>query len=116
MGRAINVKANFPAYRSYMYADDLVHWLMTICHSASPFCPIYNVGSDQALTIGHLAELVAQKFTVNVEKKELIQKNVDRYIPSIAKAKDELGLELSIDVEDAIDKTIEAIRIKRSYG
>ena len=95
-----------------MYVDDLVHWLMTICHSANPLCPIYNVGSDQAVTIGDLAELVAQKFTVDISKPELSQKSVDRYVPSITKAKEVLGLQLSIDTAGAIDKTIAAIRMK----
>jgi len=112
MGGPINVKATLPVYRSYMYADDLVHWLMTICHSASALCPIYNVGSDQALTIGDLAELVAQKFTVATNKAELSQKNVDRYVPSITKAKEVLGLQLITDTIGAIDKTIAAIRLE----
>ena len=112
LGRPINVNATFPVYRSYMYADDLVHWLMTICHTANPLCPIYNVGSDQAVTIGDLAELVAQKFTVDISKAGLSKKSVDRYVPSITKAKEVLGLQLSIDTAGAIDKTIAAIRMK----
>ena len=110
MGRPINVKATIPVYRSYMHADDLVHWLMTICHSANPICPIYNVGSDQELTIGDLADMVAQRFSVGVNKAELTEESIDRYVPSIAKAKLELGLKLTIDLAGAIDKTIAAIR------
>lgn len=116
IGRPINVKATFPVYRSYMYADDLVNWLMTICHSANSTIPIYNVGSDQALTVGDLAELVAQRFGVDVIKAELNQKKIDRYVPSIIKAKDELRLELSIDVAGAIDKTIEAICARKRHA
>lgn len=107
--RPIKVKTNRPVFRSYMHADDLVHWLMTICHSANSLCPIYNVGSDQALTIGDVAELVAQRFIVDIHKAKLSQENVDRYIPSIAKAKKELGLKLEIDLATAIDKTIDAV-------
>ena len=112
MGRPINVKATFPVYRSYMYADDLVNWLMTICHSANPLCPIYNVGSDKALTVGEVADLVAQKLCVDVNKAEFSGKGMDRYVPSITKAKDILGLQLSIDAKAAIDKTIAAIRME----
>ncbi|MBT8530906.1 NAD-dependent epimerase/dehydratase family protein [Polynucleobacter paneuropaeus] len=116
MGRPIAVKATSPVYRSYMYADDLVHWLMTICHSASPLCPIYNVGSDQSVSIGGLAELIAQKFSVDINKAEISQKNIDRYVPSISKAKELLGLQLSTDLATAIDKTIEAICIKKIHA
>ena len=112
MGRPINVKATLPVYRSYMHADDLVHWLMTICRSANPLCPIYNVGSDKALTVGELADLVAQRFCVDVNKVEFSGKGVDRYVPSITKAKNVLGLQLSIDATGALDKTISAIRME----
>jgi len=112
MGRPINVKATLPVYRSYMYADDLVHWLMTICHAANPLCPIYNVGSDKALTVGELADMVAQKFCVGVTKAEFGRKGADRYVPSITKAKNILGLQLWIDTTVAIDKTIAAARME----
>jgi nucleoside-diphosphate-sugar epimerase len=116
IGRPINVKATFPVYRSYMYADDLVHWLMTICYSANHFCPIYNVGSDQELTIEDLADMVAQRFSVGVNKAELTEERIDRYVPSIAKAKLELGLNLTIDLAGAIDKTIAAIRSENLHA
>jgi len=116
MGRPINVNANRPVFRSYMHTDDLVHWLMTICHAASPLCPTYNVGSDQALTIGELAELVAKRFTVEVKKADLTQGNIDRYIPSISKAINELRLNISIDLSVAIDKTIESIQRKKLHA
>lgn len=115
MSRPINVKATFPVYRSYMHADDLAHWLMTICHASNSLCPIYNVGSDKAITIGELAELVAKRFMVKVNKAEPIQEKADRYIPSIAKAIKELGLNISIDLSAAIDKTIESIEAKRLH-
>lgn len=38
-GRPITVKARKEVYRSYMYADDLVEWMMTIALHASPECP-----------------------------------------------------------------------------
>ena len=110
MGGPIIVKATNPVYRSYMYADELVHWLMTICNDSNSSCPIYNVGSDEAITVHELADLVAERFSVAMDRPQLIQKTVERYIPLISKAKDELGLRLSINLTDAIDKTIEAIR------
>lgn len=113
-GGPINVKATFPVYRSYMHSDDLVHWLMTICNSANSECPIYNVGSDHAVTIADLAELVAKQFAVDVSKMKVGQ-GLDRYIPSITKARNELGLDISIDLNSAIYKTIEGIRMARLH-
>lgn len=110
-GRSINIKATIPVYRSYMYSDDLVHWLMTICNSANSECPIYNVGSDHAVAIADLAGLIAKQFAVEVNNPNVSEEHCDRYIPCIDKARRELGLNLSIDLNAAISKTIENIRL-----
>lgn len=104
-GRPITVKANKAVYRSYMYADDLVEWMMTIAHHASPECPVYNVGSDQAVLMGDLARLVANEFGVDTRIPEITYTDVDRYIPSIEKGKRELGLSFRHDLISAIRYT-----------
>ena len=101
-GRPITVKARKEVYRSYMYADDLVEWMMTIALHASPECPVYNVGSDQAIIMGDLARLVANEFGVDTRIPEITDTDVDRYIPSIEKAKRELGLTLRHDLIESI--------------
>ena len=104
-GRPITVKATKKVYRSYMYADDLVEWMMTIALHASPECPVYNVGSDQAVLMGDLARIVANEFVVDVCIPEITEPDVDRYIPSIEKAKRELGLTLHNDLLSAIQNS-----------
>jgi len=116
LGRPINVKSTIPVYRSYMHADDLIYWLMTICDSANLGCPIYNVGSDESISIGQLADLISKRFEVEVIKSELSQGAIDRYIPSINKAKNELGLKLSMDLTSAINKTVVDIRMRKLYA
>lgn len=101
-GRPIKVKATSQVYRSYMYADDLVKWLMVISASASPDCEIYNVGSDQAVNINNLASIVAKEFGVKVDKPDSQNGMVDRYIPSIEKAKRELGLSINLDIMTSV--------------
>jgi dTDP-glucose 4,6-dehydratase len=113
LGRPIKIRADRPVYRSYMYADDLIYWVMTICDSASLNCPIYNVGSDQAVEIGELAQIVASKFNVNVNKNRLLTDKIDRYIPSIDKAKNNLSLEIRFDLATSIEKMIQGIRDKK---
>ena len=108
-GRTITVKARKRVYRSYMYADDLVDWMMTIAFHASPECPVYNVGSDQAVLMGDLARLVANEFGVEACIPEITDADVDRYIPSTEKAKRELGLTLRHDLLSAIRYTLHNI-------
>lgn len=105
-GRAIKVKATHPVYRSYMYADDLVKWLMVMAANASTDCEVYNVGSDQAITMRELAACVAETFGSTVEQPTSIEDKIDRYIPSIEKAKKKLGLEITHDLVEAIKKSL----------
>jgi len=91
-GRDINVKSDRRVYRSYMYADDLVKWLMTLANNSSPKCPIYNVGSDKEVEIRVLANVVGEVFNVGIQSSESNVTCVDRYIPSVRKANNELGL------------------------
>ncbi|CAN1523837.1 WcaG Nucleoside-diphosphate-sugar epimerases [Methylophilaceae bacterium] len=111
--RPIVVKANHQVYRSYMYADDLVEWLMTIADEASPKCPIYNVGSDQTIHISDLARELAKSYHVLAEIPLISNSKVDRYIPSIKKAKKELGLLLKYSLTESIDETIRELGVKQ---
>lgn len=110
-GRHITIKAQHEVYRSYMHADDLVIWLMTIAASSSISCPLFNVGSDGAVEIRELAQKVASLFRVQINAAALISSvPMDRYIPNIAKAKNTLGLNLQFDLDGAISITAEKLR------
>ena len=101
-GRNIEVKTSKKVYRSYMYADDLVLWLMTIADNSNPQCPVYNVASDKEVEIKELADIVANIFNVRIKSSENSAKHVDRYIPSTQKAKKTLSLKESYDLKRSI--------------
>ena len=98
----INVKAQKKIYRSYMYADDLVEWLMTIVENAKETCPIFNVGSDESIEIRELAALVGNFYNVPIETKGYTEEGQDFYVPSVEKARRELGLNINHPIADAI--------------
>lgn len=102
-GRQIRVTARKPVYRSHMHADDLVRWLMTLATHGTPACPTYNVGSDEAVTVNDLALRIAARFGVAAEMPEVTDPVADRYVPSIDKARRDLGLTLKYDLVSAID-------------
>jgi dTDP-glucose 4,6-dehydratase len=110
-GESIKLNAPYPVYRSYMYSDDLVLWLMTIAENASPSIPCFNVGSDEAVSVMELANKIATKFNVSVMYPNQIDNPTDRYIPSVAKAKRDLGLELGFTLDQAIDETVKNLRV-----
>ena len=99
---SIKVKARRKVYRSYMYADDLVHWLMSIAENAKESCPIFNVGSDEVIEIEELARLVGSFYGVGISADKIKNGDYEFYVPSIDRAKKELGLKINYLVSDSI--------------
>jgi nucleoside-diphosphate-sugar epimerase len=108
--RKIKVNTTHKVYRSYMYADDLVEWLMTIAEKSNASCPIYNVGSDQEILINDLALKIGNLFNQEVDYEPFTSDYIDRYIPDISKAKKELNLNLEYDLIRTIITSVERIR------
>ena len=104
---SLKLTDNRDVFRGYMNSDDLVRWLIKIMVSSNTKCNIYNVGSDEAITIESLARIIAKKFNKKVENKVLkkIQnkkKMIDYYVPSIFKAKKELNLKLKYNINHSL--------------
>lgn len=101
----IKVNAKSIVYRSYLHADDLVQWLIKIGQEASNKCPIFNVGSDEEISIQDLAVKIAAHFQVNLQLSQIDSALVDRYIPSIEKAQ-KIGCRVELNLDQAIKKTV----------
>lgn len=93
-GRDIVIKGDGSPVRSYMHADDLVKWLCAILeHGESG--RVYNVGSDEAISIRDLATLVRDTLGSTSKVKvlgEVVPGAANYYIPDISRVKQELGL------------------------
>lgn len=103
----IVVKATSPVVRSYLYADDLVLWLMHLASHASPLCPIWNVGSPEPISVQDLASLIASRFGVAVQAPAQNPSPVDRYVPSVARALS-AGMHY-LDLNAALTQTVKRI-------
>jgi len=101
-GKPIEVKADNQVFRSYMYSDDLVEWLMTIADNSNVDCPIFNVGSEESLEIRDLAGIIAGIFHTTVNSSDKMISKTDKYIPSVDKAHKKLGLRNKYSIEKAI--------------
>ncbi|HRF06775.1 MAG: NAD(P)-dependent oxidoreductase [Candidatus Accumulibacter phosphatis] len=102
----IVVRGDGTALRSYLYAGDLVIWLLKILLDAPPARP-YNVGSDQAISIGSLAARVAD-IAGGVPVKRRCEPDGNppaRYVPDIQRARNELGLDMWTDLDTALERT-----------
>ena len=108
-GKPIIINGDGTPLRSYLYADDLVEWLFAILERGESGRP-YNVGSDYALPILDLAERVRR---VLGTRNEIIVKGTPElgakpsvYVPDIGRAQGELGLSVSVPLDDAIRRTV----------
>ena len=106
--RPIRVQGDGTAVRSYLYASDLMVWLWTILFKGQPR-RAYNVGSEQALNIAAIAREVAAALPpgpdVHIASAPTPGAPVHRYVPSTARATEELGLRAEVPLQEAICRT-----------
>lgn len=107
-GRPIQIQGDGTPRRSYLYAADLATWLWTILFQAPTLVP-FNVGSANDVSILELAQVVAA--TLRPETEILVRKKAlpgvmpTRYVPSVDRAKEMLGLRETIALEESIRRT-----------
>ena len=106
-GHDIVIKGDGTPLRSYLYSDDLVEWLFTILAHGESGRP-YNVGSDEGMSIKVLAEKVCSVLCggniVVMGKPTGAPPSV--YVPNISRARKELGLRISISLDNAIKMSV----------
>jgi dTDP-glucose 4,6-dehydratase len=107
-GEPIVVNGDGTPIRSYLYASDLAVWLWTILFRGAAARPC-NVGSPEAVSIAELAgmveEVFAQRSPVKIMQAAGSGGPTSRYVPDIARARTELGLEMRVPLAEAIRKT-----------
>ena len=109
-GGPIVVNGDGTPVRSYMYAADLAIWLWAILLRGKAMRP-YNVGSDEPTTIAGLARSIAARFSppleVVVGAARMTGAGGARYVPRTARAREELGLEATVGLEEAVARTVD---------
>ena len=104
----ISLNSSKNVYRGYMHSDDLIRWIIKILINSNSKCEIYNVGSDESITIKQLANLIAKKFKkkISIENKKISKDNIDYYVPSISKIKKELNLINKFNIIKSLDQIL----------
>ena len=107
-GNTIRIGGDGTPTRSYLYASDLAAWLWTILFRAKPLVP-YNVGSDHSISIQELAQTVRAALrpdtAIEVAQSAVPGAPVSRYVPSVERAREELGLRPTVSLEESIRRT-----------
>ena len=118
-GRAIQVKGDGTALRSYLYAADLAVWLWTILVKGES-CRPYNVGSEMAVSVGEAANLVAAVLgstqPVKIARRPAPGAQPQCYVPCTARAQNELHVREWIPLPEAIGRTAAALAIPAQTG
>ncbi|VVE56062.1 dTDP-glucose 4,6-dehydratase [Pandoraea aquatica] len=112
-GKPIVVNGDGTPLRSYLYASDLAWWLWTILLDGVPG-EAYNVGSEEAISIGDLAHRIASLDDgiagVSIQGVPDSSRPVQRYVPCTRKARETLGLHTTVSLDEGLTRTLQWIR------
>jgi nucleoside-diphosphate-sugar epimerase len=107
-GLPLRIRGDGTTIRSYYYAADCAVALLKILLEA-PIGQIYNVGSDEPVSILALARSVATALgdrpTIVVEQKPGSDQLPARYVPDMSRGKTELGLAVWTSLDEAVRRT-----------
>ena len=109
-GSPIIVQGDGTSVRSYLYASDMVVWLLAILNRGEAG-RAYNVGSERAVDIATLANAVSKSgpgdpSIVEVRGPAMLGSAIDRYVPSTERIRRELAVSERVSLEDALDRTL----------
>ncbi len=112
-GRSITLSGDGTPVRSWLYAADLAAWCWTLLVRGEPG-RAYNVGSEEAFTLWDAAQRIAALHEPPLPVTRVTTPppgaTSSRYVPSIARARDELGLDVWIPFDDGIRRTWDWLR------
>ncbi|MBU1167233.1 SDR family oxidoreductase [Patescibacteria group bacterium] len=109
-GKDLTIYGSGKQTRSFCYIDDMIEGLLLAMNSEIEG-PV-NIGNPDEFSINNLADLVIEKVGGGSEKvfKGLGKDDPKQRQPDITKAKNELGFEPKVKLEDGLDKTIKYFR------
>jgi len=108
-GRPVRVEGDGSPVRSYLYAAEMAAWLWAMLADEHAAGRLYNVGSEDAVTIAEAARVVAAAVepAVGVSITRTGTRGAaDVYVPSTQKARRELGLRQTVGLVEAVRRTV----------
>jgi UDP-glucuronate decarboxylase len=111
-GNPITLYGDGSQTRSFCYVDDLIDGLIAMMESDISITGPINLGNPGEFTVKELAEIIMEKIltTSPVEIRPLPQDDPVRRQPDITRAKQQLGWEPTIPLEQGLDRTIAYFR------
>jgi len=118
-GETLMIQGDGKPIRSYLHTSEMALWLWTLLMRGQSNRP-YNVGSENPVSIAEVAEAVARVFAekgkrvaIEIRKPSADNETApERYVPSTARAREELGLKQEMSLDEAIRATVRALELK----
>lgn len=108
-GREICIRGDGRALRSYMYGSDMAEWLLAMLVHG-PHGQALNVGSEQAVSIGELAQLVQKLHgggSVRICNETVSANAPSVYLPDTRLTRATLRVEETVALEQGLANTLE---------
>jgi len=111
-GQPITVYGDGSQTRSFCYVDDLIDGLIRLMNSPREVTGPINIGNPREMTVRELAELVIKKTgsPVKLEFHELPSDDPRQRQPDITRAREQLGWEPKVSLDEGLDRTIAYFR------
>jgi dTDP-glucose 4,6-dehydratase len=108
-GEPVRVGGDGTPYRSYLYGAEMAIWIWTLLIRGES--RLYNVGSDEAVTIAELARAVARNTvpgtSVEIARQPAPGAIAARYVPAVDRVRKELGLREILNLDEQIRRMYE---------
>ena len=106
----IIIKGDGESVRSYLDQDDLIEWLIEILKNDSFKKTIYNIGSEDSISIKDLAMLIKKLSNKKIEVEILNQSNNNLrktvYVPDCKKIRKKFNLVQKVSLSESIAKML----------
>lgn len=110
------ILGNGEQIRHYTHGKDIARGIVMAMESSLSACEDYNISSPVSTSVKELATMVWRKINgcdPIFKYEDPFKHDVQKRIPDVKKAKDELGFETKISLEESVDEVIEYMRKKQ---
>jgi nucleoside-diphosphate-sugar epimerase len=116
-GGPIRILGDGDTVRSYMYGSDMAFWLLRMLAAGVPG-NAYNLGSPHPIRLEDLADTISTSVSpkVQVVSRTGGERAPSRFVPDITKAREALGLDVTVSLEEALLRTLAWHRCRAASG
>lgn len=113
-GKPLTIYGDGTQTRSFIYISDLIDGIIAAMESPNSKGEVFNLGNPNEISVIDLANKVKQMTGSSspIEFKDLPEDDPKRRSPDISKAKNKLGWEPKVNLDEGLNKLIEHIKTK----